>query len=132
MRLSGGVQAIECFSRDLDGGCEAERYVRATQVVVDRLRNADDAGQTSFHQLSRDAHRAIAAQRHECVDPELRKPRHDFARDVGRDFLAIGTGDRETKRVAAIRRSEDRSTEVQDPSNRHSIEVDQRIGCADE
>ena len=42
VRLGGRVQAVDRVGRDLDGGVEAERVVGAVEVVVDRLRHADD------------------------------------------------------------------------------------------
>ncbi len=42
VRLRGGVQAVDRVGHDLHGGLEAERDVGAAEVVVDRLRHADD------------------------------------------------------------------------------------------
>jgi hypothetical protein len=43
VRVTGGAQAVHRLRRDTDGGVEAERVVRRVEVVVDRLRHADDA-----------------------------------------------------------------------------------------
>ena len=42
VRLGGRVAAVDRVGRDRDGGVEAEGVVGAVQVVVDRLRHADD------------------------------------------------------------------------------------------
>ena len=41
MRLSGAVQAVNGFGRDLDRCIKAEAEVGSAQIVVDRFRNAD-------------------------------------------------------------------------------------------
>ena len=42
VRLGRRVQAVDRLGRDRDGGVEPERVVGAVEVVVDRLRHADD------------------------------------------------------------------------------------------
>ena len=42
VRLGGGVQPIDGVGREVDGGVEAETVGGADDVVVDRLRDADD------------------------------------------------------------------------------------------
>ena len=67
--LGGGVQSVDRVGRDLDGGVEAERHVGADDVVVDRLRHADDRQSVFLVQPAGDAERAVAAdhdQRRRC------------------------------------------------------------------
>ena len=70
VRLRGGVQAVDRVRRDLHRGLEAEREVRAGEVVVDRLRDADDV-HAVVHQPAGDAERVLAADRDQRVDPLL-------------------------------------------------------------
>ena len=42
VRLGGGVQPVDRLHRDVDRGVEAEGEVGGAEVVVDRLRHADD------------------------------------------------------------------------------------------
>ncbi len=42
VRLGGGVQPIDGVGREIDGGVEAETVGGPDDVVVDRLRDADD------------------------------------------------------------------------------------------
>ena len=42
VRLGGGVQPVDRLHRDVDRGVEAEGVVGRAEVVVDRLRHADD------------------------------------------------------------------------------------------
>ena len=65
--LGGGVQAVDRVGGDLHRGLEAEREVGRRQVVVDRLRHADD-GDAVLVQLARDAERVLAADRDQRVE----------------------------------------------------------------
>ena len=65
------VQPVDRFGRDLDGGVESEREVGAGQVVVDRLRNADDV-ETFGGELRGRAEGVLAADRDQRVDLERR------------------------------------------------------------
>ena len=58
--------------RDVDGGVEAEGEVGAGQVVVDRLRYADDV-HAEVGELGRDAQRVLAADRDQRVDAVVRR-----------------------------------------------------------
>ncbi len=59
--LGGGVQAIDRIGGDLYRGVETERHVGAFDVVVDRLRHADDREPALGEQPAGDAQRPVAA-----------------------------------------------------------------------
>ncbi len=67
VRLGGRVQAVDRVGDDLHGRLEAERHVGAAEVVVDRLRHADDRHAVAV-QAQRDAERVLAADRDQRVD----------------------------------------------------------------
>ena len=70
VRLGGGVQAIDRLGGDGDRGVEAERRLRARQIVVDRLRDADDR-HPLLEEAGRDPERAVAADRDQRVAADL-------------------------------------------------------------
>ena len=70
--LRGRVQAVDRVGRDLHRGVEAEREVGRREVVVDRLRDADDVHALAG-QLVRDAERVLAADRDHRVDAVARR-----------------------------------------------------------
>src|SRR5215208_1111247 len=70
VRFSGRVQAVDRVGRDLDRGLEAEREVGAGEVVVDRLRHADDVDAV-LGQPAGDAERVLAADRDQPVEGVL-------------------------------------------------------------
>ena len=61
--VGGGVQAVDRLHRDVDRGVEAEGVVGGAEVVVDRLRHADDADAVLGVQPRGDAERVLAADR---------------------------------------------------------------------
>ena len=67
VRLGRGVQAVDRVGGDLHRGLEAEREVGAREVVVDRLRDADDVDPL-VDQPARDAQRVLAADRDQRVE----------------------------------------------------------------
>ena len=67
-RLGGGVQPVDRVGRDLHRGVEPERHLGRREVVVDRLRHADDADAVAA-ELRGDAERVLAADRDQRVDP---------------------------------------------------------------
>ena len=116
VRFGGRVETVERLGRYLDRGVESEREVGARQVVVDRLRHADDAD-ALLEQLVRHTERVLAADRDERV--ELRR----FQR-----VLDLLDAVRHLERVRA-RGAEDRSAPRQEPGNRfrrqcHRLAVD--------
>src|SRR5262249_17699987 len=77
VRLGGRVEAVDRLGRDEDGGVEAERVVGAGEVVVDRLRDADDRQLLLRVQTCGDAERVLAADRNERVEaPVAEVPEH--------------------------------------------------------
>ena len=102
VRLRGRVQAVDRLGRDRDGGVEAEGVVGRVQVVVDRLRNADDRKAVLGVEPRRDAERVLAADRDERVEPLVLE---------GREHLLDAA--LELVRVRA-RRAEDRAAARED------------------
>src|SRR5438874_100625 len=77
VRLGRRVQPVDRLRADEHGGVEAERVVGRGEVVVDRLRDADDREAVLCMELRRDAERVLAADRHERVEPlALEVPEH--------------------------------------------------------
>ena len=69
--LGRGVQAVDRLHRDVDRGVEAEGVVGGAEVVVDRLRHADDVDPAPRASAGRDPERVLAADRDQPVDPGL-------------------------------------------------------------
>ena len=67
MRIGGGVEAVDGFGGDHDGGVEAEGLVGAVDVVVNGLGNADGIDAV-FGQEEGDRLGVVAAERDECID----------------------------------------------------------------
>ena len=83
VRLGRGVQPVDRVGGDLDRGLEAEREVGRGEVVVDRLRHADDVDAVLV-QLARDAERVLAADRDQRVEAAGLHRRLDLAQAVRR------------------------------------------------
>ena len=75
--VGGGVQAVDRLHRDVDRGVEAEGVVGGAEVVVDRLRHADDVEAVLAVQARGGAERVLAADRDQPVDPGRREVRGD-------------------------------------------------------
>ena len=102
VRLGGRVQAVDRVGGDLHGGLEAEREVGAGEVVVDRLRDADDVDARP---------RPAAGRRRACPRRRSGSARRAAARaSDGADALEPALL---LVRVRA-RRAEDRAAAVQD------------------
>ena len=125
VRLRGGVEAIDRLRRDGDRGVETEGRLRARQVVVDRLRDADDR-HALLEEARRDPEGAVAADRDQGVAADLLEPAHDLVRDVDGDLLAVALGD-ELERVALVDRAEDRAAEVGDATHLVAGQIDQAV-----
>ncbi len=110
VRFGRGVQAIDRFGRKADRRVEAETARRADDVVVDRLRHADERD-AFLVELVRDGQRAVAADAHERVEVVLLEHLHDA---VGVVEGALGRHDRLDERVAAVDRAEHGAAEPQD------------------
>ncbi len=87
VRFGGRVQAVDRLGRDPDGSVEAERVVRCRQVVVDRLRDADDREVVLGVESRGDAEGVFTSDRDERVEfffPEVRENLVDAALDLVR------------------------------------------------
>ena len=105
VRLGRRVQAVDRLGRDRDGGVEAERVVGAVEVVVDRLRDADDGEVVLLVELRGDAERVLAADRDERVEPFALEGREHLL-DTALDLVRVRP-----------RRAEDRPAARQDPGD---------------
>ena len=101
VRLRGRVAAIDGFGGHVHRGVEAERVVGAVQVVVDRLRHADDGKLELGGEPRGHAERILAADRHERVEL-LERLAH--AVDAAVELVGV-----------RARRADDRPALVQDP-----------------
>ena len=102
--LGGRVQPVDRVGDDLDGGLEAEGHLGAAEIVVDRLRHADDG-----HAVAR----AGAARRRACPrrrSGSARRRRRARARRATSAAAvgAVGVG-------VGARGAEDRAAARQDP-----------------
>ncbi|MGC4082396.1 MAG: hypothetical protein QM736_09890 [Vicinamibacterales bacterium] len=113
MCFGGGVKPVDCIGRERDGGVESEAVRRTDDVVVDRLRYADERNPL-LKELVRDAERAVAADADQRVEPHLLEHLDDTIRVVARAFGCLdGIGEG----VAAIDGAEDCSAEAHDAAH---------------
>ena len=82
--VGGRVQAVDRLHRDVDRGVEAEGVVGGAEVVVDRLRHADDRQAVLGVQARGRAEGVLAADRDQAVDPGRRQVRGDPLRPAVR------------------------------------------------
>jgi hypothetical protein len=113
VRLGGGVQPIDGVGCEINGGIEAETVGGSDDVVVDRLRDADDRDAAVVEPVG-DRQRAIAADDDQRIEAHLVEHLDDAIRVVTDAFRR---GDRIRERVAAVGRAENRSTKTQDPGH---------------
>ena len=66
--VGGRVEAVDRLHRDVDRGVEAEGVVGGAEVVVDRLRHADDLQAVLIVQARGRAQRVLAADRDQPLD----------------------------------------------------------------
>ncbi len=71
------VQAIDRLHRDVDRGVEAEGVVGGAEVVVDRLRHADDRHAVLAVEARGGSERVLAADRDQPVDAVVLQPLGD-------------------------------------------------------
>ncbi|EGJ74632.1 putative 6-phosphofructokinase [Streptomyces sp. Tu6071] len=107
--LGRGLEAVDRLGRDADGGVEAEGAVGRGDVVVDRLRHADDR-HPALGEHPRGGQGALAADRDEDVDAE-------FAGEFGR----VGAGFGEPPALQTGR-AEDRAAAGEDAAHRVEVE----------
>ena len=111
VRLGRRVEPVDRLGRDRDRGVEAERVVGAGEVVVDRLRDADDRELALVVEARRDAERVLAADRDERVELA-----------VGEVLYDALDGALELERVRAAR-ADDRPAARQDPRDLRRAEL---------
>ena len=87
VRLGRGVQPVDGVGRDLHGGVETECHLCCRQVVVDRLRNTDDADGLGTQPV-RDAEGVLTADGDERVDP-VRPQRGQRLLDAALDLVRV-------------------------------------------
>ena len=101
VRLGRRVQPVDRLGRDRDRGVEAERLVGRREVVVDRLRNADDGQAVLAVEPRCDAERVLAADRDQPVEL-LERVLHGFdAALLAERVRAAGAQDRAAAREDA-------------------------------
>ena len=110
MRFGGRVQAIDGVGREADRGVEAETARRPVDVVVDRLRHADQT-HAPLVELVGDSQRAVAADADERVELHLLEHLHHA---VGVVEGAVRRFDRLRERIAAIDGAENGAAQAQD------------------
>ena len=69
--LGGRVEPVDRLGRDRDGGVEAERVVRPGEIVVDRLRDADDRQRVLAMEACGNPERVLASDRDERIELRL-------------------------------------------------------------
>ncbi len=74
--LGGGVETVDCLHRDVDGGVEPEGVVGGAEVVVDRLRDADQLN-APLQERGGDAERVLTPDRDQSVHPGGREVLED-------------------------------------------------------
>jgi hypothetical protein len=103
VRLGRRVQAVDRLCRDRHGGVEPERVVGAGEVVVDRLRHADDGKVVLGMKLRGDAQGVLASDDHERIETRFGHVRENRA-DPALHLVRVRP-----------RRPEDRASPRQDP-----------------
>ena len=96
-----------------DRGVEAEAVGGLDDVVVDRLRHADERD-AALGELVGDGQGAVAADHHQAVQAQLVEHVDAALRVVA---LAVARLDRVEERVAAVDGAEDRAADAQDPGD---------------
>ena len=115
--LGGSVQLVDCLERGVDRRVEPECGDGSAHVVIDSLRHADDPHST-VTQLVGDAHRAIAADRNECIDSQLARVLYQLVGAVLLDAAPIWQINRIAEWITAVGGAKDGSTEVSDAAYR--------------
>jgi hypothetical protein len=108
---------------DGHGGVEAERRLRERQIVVDRLRHADD-GHALGQEPVGDAEGAVAADRDQRVGLDVAEALHDLIGDVDRLLLPVAR-DQELERVTLVHRAQDRAAQVGDAADLVTRQIDE-------
>src|SRR5579862_9726115 len=114
VRLGRRMQAVDRLGRDRHGGVEPERVVGAGEIVVDRLRDADDREAVLGVEARGDAERVLAADCDQRVEPA-----------VGEVLQHLLDAPVQLERVRPSR-ADDRPAAGEDPRHLRRPEVDER------
>jgi hypothetical protein len=109
--LGRAVKAIDRVGRHLHGGAEADRVVGARDIVVDRLRDADDL-HALLGELGGRPERSLAADRHEPVHLKIVQRGSDALGSFGLTH-GVDAG-----------AAQDRPAAMQDAADRVAVELD--------
>ena len=120
MAGSGGVEPIEGVGGGRHGRIEAEGERRGAEIVVDRLRNADD-GHACLVALLRDRQRAVTADAHQAADPQLLEGRRRRLEELRVDRHPVVLP-HQCRESAGVRGTEDRPPLGEDVGNERRIE----------
>ena len=116
MRFGRRVQPIDRVGREAHRGVEAETARGPDDVVVDRLRDADERDPLLV-ELVRDRECSVAADAHERIEAGLLEHLHDA---IGVIEGPLRRRDGFRKRIAAVDRAEDRAAEPEDARSRRA------------
>ena len=116
MRFGGEMQAVNALGRKRHRAVEAERGHRAFQIVVNRLRHADDA-QSLFAQVARDVERPVAADGDERVEPAFPETAQHFVAAINFRERTIRLRHKRLEGIAVIARAQNGAAEVRDVAN---------------
>jgi len=134
VRLRGRVQLVERVERRLHRGVEAERGDRPADVVVDRLRDADDVHPLVAQPLG-DRERAVAADGDQRIDAELARTLDEVIRTIDHPERAIRLEEGILERIPAVGGAEDGPAKMADaanglPSERDDLFLAEEAGVA--
>ena len=132
----GGVEPIEGVGGGRHGRIEAEGERRGAEIVVDRLRDADDRN-TMLVALLGDRQRAIAADAHQPADPQLLECRRRRREELRIDRHAVVLP-HQRREPAAVGGADDRPPQGEDVCHDRRIErrpgdrIDEPLVAAEE
>jgi len=121
--LRGGVQAVKCSRRGLEGGGESERHLGGRDVVVDRLRDTDHRQAVLAVEAFGDRQRAVAADHDDRVEPQALDVGLDGVGGIDDLLLAVRAPVHVVKRIAPVGGAEDRAASREDTLNVVSIQL---------
>ena len=120
MAGSGGVEPIEGVGGGRHGRIEAEGEGRGAEIVVDRLRDADD-GHARLVELLGDRQRAVTADAHQAADPQLLEGRRRRLEKLRVDRYPVVLP-HQRRESAGVRGTEDRPPLGEDIRHERRIE----------
>ena len=114
MTVGCRMKSIKCLGCSVDRRQESEGDLRAVEIVVNCLGDADDID-PSLDEWSSALHRAVTADDDEGIDAVLAKVVHACSRDIAEDRCAIRSEPgAPARRIATIVGPEDRAASGQD------------------